>query len=317
MNNRFFRRMYKNIKKERIMSETKIVVCIKHVGCIYHPTAVDLSTGEIDPEKMVYMPNPYDECAVEAALQIKEAYEDCKISLVSVGDTTAEQTLRYAYAMGGDRIDQVIRIHCDNYQHMDAMKTSRMLSNVIERIGFDVILCGKKALDTNGCQVGTYIAENLSLPEVSSVVGLSVFFEKNQVVAERYMGKGDRQEVECILPGLFSVEIGLNDPRYPTLKNRLFANKKAIEVIDPVAEDLISKDTPLTRMEKFSFPRPKTRKVFAPDSNLSPLERMNAMLSGGGGGKKSGSSVLEGDDDKLAGYVIEFLTQNKILGTNR
>ena len=291
----------------------KIVVCIKQVGHIYHPTAIDLATGEIDSEKMVFMLNPYDEVAVEEALRIKETIGDGEIILITIGSAEAEESLRYACSMGGSQIDKMIRIHCEDYRHLDPWQTALMLSKTIEDIGCDIILCGKKSIDTNGGQVGTYIAENLSLPQVTGIVDLEIIHQEKKAVVQRYLGKGDREEVECNLPCLFSVDLGLNDPRYPAFQNRILAENSKIIVIDPVASGLMKlQDENLTRVQKFSFPRPKTRKVFTPDSNLSVMDRMNAMISGGSS-KKEGSSILEGDPDQLAAHVLEFLYQNKIL----
>jgi len=88
----------------------RVVVCIKQVGYIYDPTAIDLSTGEIDSEKMVSMLNPYDEVAVEEAIKIKERVIDCEVVIITAGQPETERALRYAFAMGGDRM---IRINYD------------------------------------------------------------------------------------------------------------------------------------------------------------------------------------------------------------
>jgi electron transfer flavoprotein beta subunit len=214
--------------------------------------------------------------------------------------------------MGGSSIDQMMRIHCEDYHHIDPRQTAFMLANIIKKIGFDIILCGKKATDTNGCQVGTYIAENLSIPQVSGIVDLQLLFQEKKAVVQKYLGKGDRQEVECALPCLFSTELGMRDPRYPSLPNRMLAEEKIIDVIDPVGFGIMIPEPDLMRIEKFSFPRPKTRKIFTPDSNLSVMDRMKAMVSGGGT-KKEGGMILDGDADQLAAHMLEFLRQNKML----
>jgi electron transfer flavoprotein beta subunit len=81
--------------------------------------------------------------------------------------------------------------------------------------------------------VGSCIAEMLQVPQVSGIVGLNLFAQERKASVERYLGKGDKEEIECDLPALFTVEMGLNDPRYPALLNRLSAEKTAVEVLDP------------------------------------------------------------------------------------
>jgi electron transfer flavoprotein beta subunit len=292
----------------------KIVVCVKRVGCIYHPSAVDLNIGGINAEKMVFMLNPFDEAAVEAALCIKEAVDDCEISLVTAGGAGAVQALRSAAAMGGPKIDRLIRVDTPASGNLDAWRTSLVLAEAIRPIQADLILCGKKAIDTNDGQVGACLAEHLDLPQVSGIVALEFTDSGERAIVHRDMGRGDRMEIFCDLPAVFTVDTGLNDPRYPRMQDRFFAASMPIAVIAPDGSGTESTTTTaLIRIEGFSFPRPKTRKVFTPDSNLSVMDRMNAILMGGGGAKKEGGSILEGDDDELAGYLFDFLCENNII----
>jgi electron transfer flavoprotein beta subunit len=287
----------------------KIIVCAKRVGHAYHSSTVDLSTGHIDPGKMVFMLNPYDEIAVEEAIRIKEHISDCEIILITLGIFEAEETLRYAFAMGGRRINRMIRI---NYESFDPWETALALSNVIKKIGFDIILCGEKAIDDNCSQVGTFVAELLNIPQVSGIVKLDIVPQGKKTLVERYLGKGDREEMECCLPALFTVGKGLNDPRYPSLPNRILAEKMKIEEIDWIDLEFGSEEKALTKVTKFFSPKPKTRKMFTPDSSLSALERLNLMMSGSSS-KKEGSTVLEGSANQLADHLVKFLVQNKFL----
>jgi len=285
----------------------RVIACVKQY--IYDPTAIDLSTGEIDLEKMVSFLNPYDEVAVEQAIRIKESVRDCQVIILTAGPSVKETALRYAFAMGGDRMVRV------NYEGLDPWSTAVILAAAIEKIGYDLVICGKKALDSNDSQVGAFIAELLHVPQVSGIVGLTVPVPEKKAIVQRYLGKGDKEEIECRLPALFTVEMGLNDPRYPTLLNRRKAEKIQIETLTP---DLlgVSTDDEQSRAQlvKFSQPRPKTRKVFTPDSNLSAAERLQFMMSGGD--TKEASDILEGSPDQLAGHFMEFLIREKILSEN-
>ncbi len=284
----------------------RVVVCIKQVGYIYDPTAIDLSTGEIDSEKMVSMLNPYDEVAVEEALKIKERVNGSEVVILTTGQSKTERALRYAYAMGGDRM---VRI---NYESSDPWSIALILASAIEKTGCDLVLCGKKAIDSNGGQVGSFLAELLRVPQISGIVGLNLFAQEGKAIVERYLGKGDKEELECRLPALFTVEMGLNDPRYPTLSNRLAAEKAEIEVLNPATLGADSDgEESRTEIIKFSQPRPKTRKVFTPDSSLSGADRLKQMMSGGS--TEEPSDILEGSADQLAGHIAEFIIQEQML----
>ncbi|MBW1902934.1 MAG: electron transfer flavoprotein subunit beta/FixA family protein [Deltaproteobacteria bacterium] len=285
----------------------RVVVCIKQVGYIYDPTAIDLSTGEIDSEKMVSMLNPYDEVAVEEAIKIKERVIDCEVVIITAGQPETERALRYAFAMGGDRM---IRI---NYESSDPWSTALVLASAIEKIGYDLVLCGKKAIDSNNGQVGSFIAEWLRVPQISGIVSMNLSAPEKKAIVERYLGKGDKEELECGLPALFTAETALNDPRYPTLPNRLSAQEAEVEALDTVALGIDSdSEESMTQIMNFSQPRPKTRMVFSPDSSLSASDRLQQMMSGGDTNEPS--DILEGSTDRLAGHFVEFLIQEKILG---
>ncbi|MFH2045662.1 MAG: electron transfer flavoprotein subunit beta/FixA family protein [Pseudomonadota bacterium] len=286
----------------------KIIVCVKQIGYIYDPTAIDLATGEIDPEKMVSMLNPYDELAVEEAIKIKESENDCEVIAITAGGPEADNALKYSFAMGADKM---VRL---DYESLDPSLISLFLSEAIKKIGYDFILCGKKSMDSNAGQVGSFIAERLQIPQVSGIVSLKLSLNDKKAVVERYLGKGDREEIECDLPALFTTEMGLNDPRYPTLPRRLLAEKTNIEILDTTSLGVSpDKAIGLTDILKFSQPRPKTRKTFSPDSNLSATDRLKLMMSGGGAKPKEDSNVLEGSADELAEHILKYLIQEQII----
>jgi electron transfer flavoprotein beta subunit len=284
----------------------KVVVCIKQVRYVYGDLPLRGIRNEIDPEKVVHMINPYDEIAVEEAARIKERYNDCEVVLITVGPPASEESLRYSFALGGDRM---IRVNCGSG---DPWCISVILAEVIKDLNYDIVLCGKKAIDSNAGLVGSFIAELLNIPQVSAIINLELLPQQKKAVADRYLGRGDRQVVECSLPALFTVEKGLNDPRYPSLPNRLSAEREDIEVIEPASLGFSTdNDMDLTRYMTLSPPRPKPRKIFTPESNLSASERMRLLMSGGMTEKKSG--LLKGNPEDIAGKVVEILIQEKVV----
>jgi electron transfer flavoprotein beta subunit len=283
----------------------KVVVCIKQVRYVYGDLPLHGIRNEIDPEKVVLMINPYDEIAVEEAARIKERYDGCEIILVTVGPRASEESLRYSYAIGGDRMIRV------DFESDDPWSISAILAEVIKDLNYDVILCGKKAIDTNAGLVGSFIAESLKIPQVSRIVRLELLPEENKAVADRYLGRGDRQVVECGLPALFTVEKGLNDPRYPSLRNKFSAEREVIEVIETASLGFSSDNgMDMTRNLTLSPPRPRPRKIFTPESNLSASERMRLLMRGHRAEKTAG--LIEGNPEDIAGKVAEILIQERV-----
>ena len=284
----------------------RIVVCLKQVGYIYHPIGIDAPGGTIDREKMVYLLNPYDEFALEESLKIKESFPGSEVILITVGPPRTAETLRYAFSFGADKM---IRVQCEN---LDVWSTALLLAEVIRKLKFDLILCGKKAIDTNGGQVGSFVAECLKIPQVSGIVGLELSPQGGKAIVERYLGKGDREVVECDLPALFTVERSMNDPRYPTVRNRLLAERLEVEEINAKSLNInMDPGMSLSKCMRLSPPRPKPKKVFTPDSRLSARERMQFIMSGGMAGKNS--DLFEGPPEEMADKIMEVLIQEKIL----
>ena len=284
----------------------RIVVCIKQVSYVYHPLVMDKTGTQLDPKKIVSMLNPYDEVALEQAVMLKEFFDDCKIVAICAGLPKSDEALRYAFAMGADRI---IRI---DFENIDPWLTAIVLAYVINKLEYDIVLCGKKAIDTNAGQVGSFLGELLQLPQVSGITGLKLFPEERKAIAERYLGRGDKQIVECPLPALFTVEDGINDPRYPTLGRRLLAKKEDVEVIKiDLRELLTDRDIDLSNVMRFSPPRPKPKKIFTPDSNISASERIRLIMTGGITEKKS--DLLEGKVEDISKKIIDLLVQEDIV----
>lgn len=284
----------------------RVIVCIKQIVYVYHPIAIDSPGGYIDPEKIVYMLNPYDEVAIEAAIRIKENFSGSRVTVITAGPPRTNEALRYAFAFGADRM---IRI---NYLGLDAWSISLVLAEVIRDLEFDVILCGKKAIDTNDNTVGPFLAELLNVAQVSGIVGLKLLPEDRRAIVERYLGKGDRDVIECSLPALFTVEKIMNDPRYPTVPNRLLAEKQKIEEIEGSSFSLkFDPEIDLTKFMSLSPPRPKPKKLFTPDSKLPANERMRLIMSGGMADKKS--DLLNGKPEDVAKKIMEILIQEKMI----
>lgn len=288
-----------------------IVVFIKQVPDTDGPVRIDTTTKSIDDRYLPYIVNPYDEIAVEEAVQLREGCGSGQVTVVSMGDSSAEKALRSCLAAGADRA----LLLCDPaFNNSDSYSTGTILAKAISSLDYDLIFCGVRAVDTNAGQVGAVVAELLGIPLVSAVAKIEVSPDYRRITVQRKLERGDREVVEAELPALLTIEVG-HKPRYPSLPARMAAQRKDIDYYDAAALRLppgeVGSEGSKTMLLSVSPPKPKARKLFAPDSSLSPAERMRLLMSGGIQEKES--NVLEGDPREVASKLVEFLDSERLL----
>lgn len=294
----------------------RIIVCIKQVLDATLPLEIREAQGLIEQKEPapVYMLNPADRSALEAAMNLKQRFPATEITAVTLGPPRAEAALRTCLARGANR---AVHISDDALPDYDAYTTALILSKVLQHLGYDLVLCGNKTLDGGGALVGPMLAELLDLPQVTGVVALEVDQSGRKLTAQRRLERGNRQIVECPLPALLTVDPLLAEPRYVSVCARERAAVRPIVTFDPAALGLdpeeLRESGALTREIKVARPRPRTKKVFTPEANLSPAERMKLMMSDGAAQKKSSSNLLEGSPDYLAGELLRFLKERGFL----
>jgi electron transfer flavoprotein beta subunit len=205
-----------------------IVVCIKQVPDTTE-VRVDPETNALVREGVKSITNPFDENAIEAALQLREQHGG-KVTVITMGPGQAESALRDAIAMGAD---EAILISDAAFRGSDTLATSYVLAQAVRKIGaFDLILCGKQAIDGDTAQVGPGLAERLGIPQVTFAIELSV--ENGKLRARRVLESGF-EVVEVKPPALVTVVKQINEPRYPGMKGVLRARKAPIVRWDAAA----------------------------------------------------------------------------------
>ena len=200
----------------------KIVVCVKQVPDTEARIKIAADKKSIDPADINWILNPYDEYAVEEALQIKEKKGEGNITVLSVGPERSVSAIRSALAMGAD---EAILVKTED-EYFDSSATAKTLSEALKEMEYDLILFGKQAVDDDNLQVGPMVAELLELPCVTAIADLTL--ENGKAIAKREI-EGGTEVIEASLPAVFSAEKGLNEPRYPALRGIMMAKKKKIE----------------------------------------------------------------------------------------
>ena len=240
----------------------KIIVCIKQVPDT-QDIRIDPDTNTLIREGVPSIINPLDTYAIEEALRIKEKNGSTEVIVVSMGPPQAEDALREAVAMGAD---SAILLTDTAFKGGDTLATSYVLTKAIEKIGdFDLVMCGKQAIDGDTAQVGPEIAEQLGIPQVSYVRKIEEISKKRAVV-ER-MTEWGYQVIETPLPALFTVVKEINVPRLPSIRGRIRAKnmdipKWGMQEIEVKEKDVGLKGSPTCVIKIFTPEHKKEGKKF-------------------------------------------------------
>jgi electron transfer flavoprotein beta subunit len=199
----------------------KIAVCLKRVPDTTAKIVIGPDRKSIDEAGIKFVPNPYDEYALEEALALKEKAGTGETVVYSLGAAAAAETLRAALAMGIDRA-----VLLQSTGSPDGFAVAQALAAELAPGGYDLILTGKLAVDDYNHQVGPMLAELLGVPCVTSVAHLKI--DGGAIEAEREIEAGV-EVVTCALPAVITCDKGLNNPRLPSLKGIMAAKKKPLD----------------------------------------------------------------------------------------
>lgn len=288
-----------------------IIVCVKAVPNPALPVEFDVSNDTIKDTGANYLLNPYDEAALEEALRIRNTHGGT-VTAMTLGPARSDDMLRTCLAMGAD---EAVRIDIPEAVQPDGFSIAHLLGEVIRPAEYDIILCGYRSLDRDAGEVGGMLAEFLGLPSVTAIVELTVDSSISTATVSRRLERGAREIKRCPLPALFTADLMLNEPRYPTLPGRKKAARYSIQVIEgdtlQNTENVLDTERQLSRITAVTKPPPK--KIFIPTGKMSPAERIR-MLTQGSAAKKTGSrNMLEGKPDDIARKTVNFLKEKRLV----
>ncbi len=238
----------------------KIVVTVKVVPDLNAPKSIDPATKRLVRTGIESQLNPYDEYALEAALQLKERLGgDTTVTLLSMIPESSKETLRKALAMGAD--DATV-LSDGALAGADVAVTARALAAALKKIGFDLVICGGLSDDGSTGGVPGALAEHLGVPGLTNARHIEI--ESTGLKAQRETDTG-YQVVTCPLPALVSVTMAVGEPRYASLKGIMGAKRKSVSTLS--AADVGVDAKPKTELLRFAPPpvRVKARIVEAAD----------------------------------------------------
>jgi electron transfer flavoprotein beta subunit len=203
----------------------KVVVCVKQVAALGDEVEFTEDERDVDPDFLDYAVNEWDTYATEEALKLTEG-SDGEVVVVSVGPEDVEECMRRCLAMGADR---GIRVEAE--RSLDPVQVARALAEVVRGENPDLVFTGVQSADAVQAATGTALAELLDLPRVAVVTKIELGDGKATVNRELEGGLVDVTEVDT--PALLTIQTGINEPRYATLRAIKQAEEKEIDVREP------------------------------------------------------------------------------------
>jgi len=207
-------------------SDLDIIVCVKHVPeTAEAELKIDSSGKTIDKTGLVFDINEWDDYALEEAVRIKEKFGGT-VTAITIGSEDSDSTLRKCLARGADK---AIRLTDSKFAGSDAYATAKILHSVIKNLNYDLILTGMQAADDGNAMTGAILAQMLNIPHATMVKKVELGTGSAKV--NRELEGGLEEILEIKLPALFSVQTGINEPRYVSIMGIRKAMQKEIKVM--------------------------------------------------------------------------------------
>jgi electron transfer flavoprotein beta subunit len=206
----------------------KIVVTVKQVAVLDEEFELLEDRPGVDPDAIEWDLNEWDNFSVEEALELREAAGEGEVVVISVGGEEAEEGLRACLAKGADR---AARIWDGALEGADPLAVARVLAAAVERESPDLVLCGVQSSDGVHSATGVALAEHLGLPRVAVVKALDYDAEAGAATVERELEGGLVELLRVRLPALLTIQTGINEPRYATLRAIKQAKEKPLDVV--------------------------------------------------------------------------------------
>lgn len=260
----------------------KIIVCIKQVPDTTE-IRINPETNTLVREGVESIINPFDLYAIEEGVRLREEYGG-KVTVISMGPPQVESALRESISLG---VDEVVHL-CDRaFAGADTLATAYTLARGIAKMeDYDIILCGKQAIDGDTAQVGPGIAVQLDIPQITYIKKIEEIGDG--VIRVQRMTEEGYDIIEGDLPILLTVVKEINDPRLPSLKGKMKAKKAEIKTWTAadigVEEEMIGLDGSPTQVVQ----------IFSPPG-------------------REGGEFFQGEPTEMADQLVEALERQKII----
>jgi electron transfer flavoprotein beta subunit len=205
----------------------KVLVLIKQVPNTDSHFRINGNGTWVDESNLTYALNDYDRYALEEALRLKDKGSVTEVVALTAGPERAASALRTCLATGADR---AIHVKDEGLEGSDPLGIAHVIRAAIQDEGFSLILAGLQADDDNYMQIGGFVARLLDRPCATAAMSLALI-DGGTVRVERELENNRLQVVDLKLPAVVTVQTGINEPRYASLKGIMAAKKKEIRTV--------------------------------------------------------------------------------------
>ncbi|MCY4729906.1 electron transfer flavoprotein subunit beta/FixA family protein [Natronomonas gomsonensis] len=227
----------------------KILVTVKEVAEV--DDEFQISGLDIDEGSLEYDLNEWDDYAVEEAVQISEENDDVEVVTVTIGPERAEETVRMALAKGADRALRVWDDSLENAQFLDVESKADILAAVVEEEDPDFVLTGVQAGDDANGATGVALADRIGFEWAAVVNALDI--EAGVASVHRELEGGIEELTDVELPSVLTIQTGINEPRYASLRGIRQAQRKPLDVhtLDDLGLDDSVVESPVERTSMY------------------------------------------------------------------
>src|SRR5680860_278417 len=234
----------------------KILVAVKQVAALDEDFEIRDDGKGVDPDYIDFEINEWDDYSYEEALRLMEESDgDVEVVPVTVGPAEADDVLRRCLAKGGER---GIRIWDAAMEGSDPVAIARVLAKVVERENADMVFAGTLASDHSYSQTGVSVAATLGWPHVAVVNKLEYKPGDRTARVHRELESGLEEELNVECPAVLTIQLGINAPRYASLRGIKQAKNKAIEVLAHtdlgLSDDQVGEAGSLFRIRRMRIP---------------------------------------------------------------
>lgn len=220
----------------------KVLVCISNVPDTTSKITFTNNNTELNTAGVQYIINPYDELALSKAVDLTGNGANGTITVITVGESSADPTIRKALAIGADNAVRV------DSKPLDAWFVANQIAEYAKDKGFDIILTGRESIDYNGTKVTAMLGELLNIPSVTIAKGLQVV--NNEAKIDREI-EGGKEVLTSPLPVVIGAAEGIAEVKIPNMRGIMAARSKPLDVIEATAisplSSTLSFDTPPLR----------------------------------------------------------------------
>ena len=204
----------------------KIIACMKPVPDPASRLVINESKSWVKESDLTFVVNEADSYALEEALVLKEKHGGEVVAL-SLGQESTLRIIRSGLATGADR---AVFLSDERFAGSDEFATAQIIARAVEKDGgADMVLTGVQSDDLGTGTTGIMVAELLGWPHASVVIAVDAMPEDGRVRVKRELEGGVNENVDVETPCVLTLQYGINQPRYPSLKGIMAAKKKEIQ----------------------------------------------------------------------------------------